>query len=116
MNYLYLQAGLQRRLAYGEHIRQRTMGNSQDSYIHTLDDYWHNFDTVNKLSVKQLVKNSKVRLSNNLQICVICQDDIHIKEIERQLNCKHTFHVNCIERWLADNTKCPLCNYNMNTI
>jgi len=130
MNYLYLQAGLQRRLAYGEHIRQRITGRSQNNIhvldqhdihvldqhdIHVLDDYWQNFNYVSKLSVKQLVNNSKVRMSNNLQFCVICQGDIHIKDIERQLNCKHSFHVNCIERWLADHTKCPLCNYSMNT-
>lgn len=42
-------------------------------------------------------------------VCVICQDNIEIESIIRVLQCKHLFHVNCIDRWFCENKKCPLC-------
>ena len=31
----------------------------------------------------------------------------------RTLECNHTFHTHCIDRWLAQNSHCPLCRQNV---
>jgi len=42
--------------------------------------------------------------------CSICLDDDNNKNRKRKLNCGHKFHFNCIEHWLQNNNRCPLCN------
>lgn len=39
--------------------------------------------------------------------CPICLD--LLTEDVYELNCKHSFHKNCIQRWLLTSTMCPLC-------
>ncbi|XP_051135645.1 E3 ubiquitin-protein ligase ATL41-like [Andrographis paniculata] len=42
--------------------------------------------------------------------CSVCLSSIDDGEIARTLpNCKHTFHVDCVDRWLATNSTCPIC-------
>lgn len=45
-----------------------------------------------------------------LEKCTICQDYIRENSVVRQINkCKHTFHIECADRWFQDNIKCPHC-------
>lgn len=40
----------------------------------------------------------------------MCLGDYQINEKLQQLPvCGHTFHMECIDKWLANNTTCPLC-------
>ena len=39
--------------------------------------------------------------------CSICINQI--QEGEEILNCGHTFHFSCIQRWLRNNNTCPMC-------
>lgn len=42
--------------------------------------------------------------------CSICLSNIEEKSTVRILpNCKHIFHVECIDMWLFSNTTCPIC-------
>ncbi|XP_038882756.1 E3 ubiquitin-protein ligase ATL41-like [Benincasa hispida] len=42
--------------------------------------------------------------------CSICLSNIEEKAAVRILpNCKHIFHVECIDMWLFSNTTCPVC-------
>ncbi|KAK7292803.1 hypothetical protein RJT34_15657 [Clitoria ternatea] len=42
--------------------------------------------------------------------CWICLSDYSIKETVRCIpECKHCFHVDCIDEWLRINTTCPVC-------
>lgn len=42
--------------------------------------------------------------------CAVCLGDYQLNEKLQQLPvCKHSFHVNCIDEWLAKNTTCPMC-------
>lgn len=42
--------------------------------------------------------------------CSICLSNIEEKATVRILpNCKHIFHVDCIDMWLFSNTTCPVC-------
>ena len=46
--------------------------------------------------------------------CVICYSDFKDQEKNRCLPCFHKFHVECIDTWLAKNSKCPICKYDLN--
>jgi hypothetical protein len=53
---------------------------------------------------------------NNADTCSICQVPFNSNEICRIINnCKHIFHINCIDNWLHDHSTCPFCRYNLLT-
>ena len=41
--------------------------------------------------------------------CAICQVEFEEGEDALLLPCKHLFHADCIDIWLADNKCCPVC-------
>ncbi|VVA36407.1 PREDICTED: RING-H2 [Prunus dulcis] len=42
--------------------------------------------------------------------CAVCLSMLDHDEMARLLpNCKHSFHVECIDRWLNSHTTCPIC-------
>jgi hypothetical protein len=51
-------------------------------------------------------------LDENLvkELCVICQEYFALHDKVKVLPCKHVFHVDCIDRWLAKSCVCPLCS------
>jgi len=44
--------------------------------------------------------------------CTICCDEL--KKNQAKLACGHTFHNNCLIRWLIDHDTCPICRYEIN--
>ena len=43
-------------------------------------------------------------------VCSICQDNFENDKIIRQLkNCKHVFHLNCVDTWFTNRSTCPTC-------
>lgn len=48
------------------------------------------------------------------QTCSICHEFYKIKEYKRSLNCAHTFHKKCIDKWLKTNPNCPICRKDIN--
>ena len=44
--------------------------------------------------------------------CVICQKEFEPDDEVTPLPCneRHYFHTVCIDNWLQDNLKCPICN------
>lgn len=137
MNYIHLPPGRKRRMEYSKYIkerqerrRNRVLENQiynyslESRYIET--DYniqsifVTSFETVyrkkNNLLIKNLLKHSKIEINENKTniLCVICQDNINNNDIIRKItNCSHVFHVNCIDEWFSENTKCPLCNFEL---
>lgn len=61
---------------------------------------------------KALLEKSTVKQSKNMVECSICKEDIFL-DIIRELNCRHYFHINCIDIWLTENSKCPLCRHDL---
>lgn len=45
------------------------------------------------------------------KVCSICLGDFEADEEPRFLPCNHSFHVDCIKRWLETSRDCPLCKY-----
>ncbi|KAF9236459.1 hypothetical protein BU15DRAFT_35415, partial [Melanogaster broomeanus] len=48
--------------------------------------------------------------SNCVDRCLICLDDYTPEDNLRVLTCKHTFHQDCVDRWLeTGRNNCPAC-------
>ncbi|XP_028763493.1 NEP1-interacting protein-like 2 [Neltuma alba] len=63
-------------------------------------------DSLKKLPHHVILKDMK---TENL-CCTICLQDIEVGEVARSLpRCHHTFHLNCVDRWLVKNDSCPVC-------
>lgn len=42
--------------------------------------------------------------------CTVCMSEFEGGDVLRLLpNCKHAFHISCIDTWLQSHTNCPLC-------
>lgn len=62
------------------------------------------------VGVRDINKVSIVCKEDIVGNCAICQEAFEQKrEPLRKLRCGHYFDVKCIERWLKQNNKCPLC-------
>jgi hypothetical protein len=70
---------------------------------------------LNKINIELLNKTTKlfnITKLEELQIikeCTICIDNYKIGNNVRQLKCLHTFHQECIDKWLVHNNMCPNC-------
>lgn len=54
-------------------------------------------------------RNSQ-RSSNGNPLCAICLEEVIESENNKKvLHCNHTFHANCINRWLTTRNQCPVC-------
>ncbi|XP_060090753.1 E3 ubiquitin-protein ligase RNF6 isoform X2 [Heteronotia binoei] len=47
--------------------------------------------------------------SERSMTCSVCINDYVVGSKLRQLPCKHEFHFHCIDRWLSENSTCPIC-------
>uniref|UniRef100_A0A1I7WIR5 RING-type E3 ubiquitin transferase n=1 Tax=Heterorhabditis bacteriophora TaxID=37862 RepID=A0A1I7WIR5_HETBA len=56
----------------------------------------------------QFIKDGEVP-ENETERCTVCLCDFETGEEVRNLRCTHIFHVNCIDKWLVYNKKCPVC-------
>jgi E3 ubiquitin-protein ligase ATL41 len=46
----------------------------------------------------------------NVVECAVCLSIVEDEEMMRLLpNCNHSFHVGCIDKWLASHSTCPIC-------
>ena len=42
-------------------------------------------------------------------VCSICLEEFKYDEELKKLKCDHIFHKDCLEPWLTNNNKCPIC-------
>lgn len=65
--------------------------------------------------IEQSERSVSFRLSNPSTLppdkkqCIICLTDFQEGEEIESLPCIHLFHKNCIDEWLTNTNKCPLC-------
>lgn len=45
--------------------------------------------------------------------CPICLDPMAVVNENYKLNCNHTFHKECLQRWLETKNICPMCRTNV---
>ncbi|NXI12265.1 RNF6 ligase, partial [Irena cyanogastra] len=43
------------------------------------------------------------------KMCSVCINEYVTGNKLRQLPCTHEFHIHCIDRWLSENSTCPIC-------
>lgn len=47
---------------------------------------------------------------SNYDTCAICLNQFKEEEEVKILACNHIYHVDCIDKWLGLNRRCPLCH------
>ncbi|KAK4419284.1 RING-H2 finger protein ATL17 [Sesamum alatum] len=53
---------------------------------------------------------SAVKCDMDQEECVVCLGELEDDDLVRLLpNCKHAFHVPCVDQWFAAHASCPLC-------
>ena len=63
-------------------------------------------------SSEQINAVSDIKMAEELSgPCAICQEEIRLGETIRQFHrpCCHTFHQACIDQWLGQHVRCPVC-------
>lgn len=45
--------------------------------------------------------------------CVICQEELLVSEGIKVLDCGHSFHKECIDKWRSMKNSCPSCRNNI---
>jgi hypothetical protein len=137
------EPGLSRRLSYGNYIRalhsNRYRYSNNNNFtiqgIHIepieiepvelsyplefeVDNYNYDevFDKIG-LSLEELISCSEIRLEDSSFFCCICQDQDKLSNLQivRKIKCNHSFHINCIEKWLSKNKSCPMCRIYLGT-
>ncbi|KAL5082266.1 hypothetical protein RYX36_010687 [Vicia faba] len=59
---------------------------------------------------EKLDEEQNNNVSNTIVECAVCLSLLEDGEMTRLLpNCKHSFHVSCIDMWLASHSTCPIC-------
>lgn len=46
--------------------------------------------------------------------CTICITDLEHEEQIRKLPCNHIFHPQCVDKWLLQDSRCPMCKFDVN--
>lgn len=57
-------------------------------------------------------KCEQIRLDDTVSTyisCTVCSETYKTGEYKRKLNCGHTFHKKCVDKWLKVHFRCPLC-------
>lgn len=61
------------------------------------------------------LKIYRVKSNDNLLLdeCSICLEKYKVNDKIMDLNCRHSFHKDCINHWLKNNNTCPQCRENI---
>ena len=62
----------------------------------------NDFDRINVMIYKHTTKTQEINIE-----CSICLEIVEDNQIT--LNCNHTYHSDCLTKWLFINKICPLC-------
>lgn len=118
--------GLERRLAYGDYVRRRSIRNLSNYQTRSLlgnilttnpiiinqhNNIFESLPSTIGVTLFQLRKNSIVYIKEGIE-CSICYDDED--NIIRKLKCGHEFHLDCIDIWLSSKRSCPICRAYLN--
>ena len=57
------------------------------------------------------LKRSEESGREEIQTCSVCLERYEEGETVRTIPCFHTFHVKCIDPWLAEKAECPVCKH-----
>jgi len=49
-------------------------------------------------------------------VCIICRDDMTVRDCKRLPVCRHIFHKSCLREWLVQQQSCPTCRSDIATM
>ncbi|XP_026514761.1 leukemia NUP98 fusion partner 1 [Terrapene carolina triunguis] len=78
-------------------------GSGSTSRSNSIQEFSESFEKQLHFKIKR-----SVSLDEDSDPCVICHDDLHTGSII-ELHCMHSFHKECIEKWLLKKPTCPTC-------
>ncbi|XP_008785049.1 NEP1-interacting protein 1 [Phoenix dactylifera] len=79
-------------------------------FFETGDPVGMSKDSVDKLPKIEITTDNNVDASGDRICCSVCLQDFQIGETARSLpECRHIFHLPCIDNWLTRHGSCPLC-------
>ncbi|XP_043693125.1 NEP1-interacting protein 1-like [Telopea speciosissima] len=98
---------------------QWQINSMETSYRETSDIYdvdgikGVSLNIVNKLPVFNVIHSEMMATSDEI-CCTICLQDFREGDSARRLpNCRHFFHLPCIDEWLVRHGSCPICRQNV---
>lgn len=56
------------------------------------------------------IPRRRMQQSDSHKQCAVCQEHYQVGEYTKQLTCKHDYHEECINPWLLEEKRCPVCN------
>lgn len=59
----------------------------------------------------EVVKIEKGMVGLAGEVCAVCLDEFCVESEARKMPCSHTYHQNCIVKWLEKSNMCPMCRY-----
>ena len=62
---------------------------------------------------ESIIEDSNITIKEHLDDCSICLENIINEEHKKITTCNHTFHEECMVRWMSLNHSCPLCRKNL---
>ena len=68
---------------------------------------------LNKLYTNDSKHNPVISVRPKVTECSICQEPFQEGETVMKLHCRHLYHQDCVQSWLADHNTCPLCRVEM---
>ena len=64
---------------------------------------------INAIELVTINDDNISQLNGDNSTCPICLNDMVIGDEARVMECKHTFHKQCLDEWLRVNASCPTC-------
>jgi hypothetical protein len=121
-NFLPSTPGRERRLAYGNYIRNIHMNRNIDNInnigrgmVDIVIRNSSNRNNINGILLNELIMKSNIYFTKDIFLCSICLNEKN-DNIIRRLICNHDFHINCIDLWLSCNKTCPICRLELSDI
>ena len=65
--------------------------------------------TINSVPLTQVSEETLGQLKENQKTCNICLEEFQVGDEMRTTACAHTYHKQCLDRWLSQVGSCPIC-------
>lgn len=69
----------------------------------------HQSEGSSSSSTSTVTKKEAEKEEEEEEVCPICLEKFEFGDYVRRLPCLDLFHMDCIDKWLSENTKCPVC-------